>query len=138
MNACMTRFWMAIVAVQKDSFGSLYAVWRCLFVDACEGGALASQHAVAAHCVLDRIWKKKMKEQGGPTQCWWCWPWVGFCEDRGWEEGRVGGWGVVWHNRDCGLLCKLALWPACGDHFLWRCPLLVLLYPLCFLSPCCS
>ena len=29
---------MARVAVQKDFFGSLYAEWRCLFVDACEGG----------------------------------------------------------------------------------------------------
>ena len=29
---------MAIVAVPKDSFGSWYAVWRCLVVDACEVG----------------------------------------------------------------------------------------------------
>ena len=34
-----------------------------LFVRGCLWrGALASQHAVAAHCALDRIWKKKMKE----------------------------------------------------------------------------
>ena len=48
----------------------------------------------------------------------------------GWALLRTGwvGGGLREHNRDCGPLRELGLWPACGDYFLWWCPFPFVLY----------